>query len=131
VQLVPRHGKYSAEIYYIDPDTGKRVRKLRATGIRIDGTKQSERTAEDIGRKIEAEYNGLQGVAAARKIRRAGPPITLADAYQARLTDMSLKRRAHPRGCRDRLEGLSCTRYLSPAASNSAWMASFTSVLSG
>lgn len=79
MQLKERHGKYSAECYYTDPDTGKRRRVLRATGIRVDGSAEAERTAEHVGRQKEAELNGAKGVARARKSRRTGAAtLTLA-----------------------------------------------------
>jgi site-specific recombinase XerD len=72
VQLIERHGKYSAECFYTDPKTGKRKRVLRATGIRVDGSEESKRTAEHRGREIEAELNGALGTARARRSRGRG-----------------------------------------------------------
>lgn len=72
MQLHERHGKYSAECYYVDPATGRRKRILRATGIRVDGTEETKRTAEHAGRALEAELNGAKGVSKARRSRGKG-----------------------------------------------------------
>lgn len=79
MQLVSRHGKWSAECYYTDPATGRRKRVLRATGITDDGSDDARRTAEHRGREIEAKLNGARGELEARKSRRTGATtLTLA-----------------------------------------------------
>jgi integrase len=93
VRLIPRHGKYSAEYYLYDPDTQKRTRKVKSTGVRIDGTRISEQTAATIGRRYEAEANGAHGHARARAIRRT-EPLTLAAAYSARIDQIRAKGRS-------------------------------------
>lgn len=89
MELKERHGKYSAECYYTDPRTGKRRRVLRATGIRVDGTAETERTAAHIGRKIEAELNGARGEQRARKARAQGA-TTLGLAVEAAARALTL-----------------------------------------
>lgn len=89
MQLITRSGRFSAEYYVSNPTTGRRTRVLRATGIRDDNTRTSRRTAEEIGRKYEAEANGVHGATRARIVRRARP-ITLAAAYEARVRDLRL-----------------------------------------
>lgn len=83
MRLRIRHGKYSAEFYWLD-DAGKRRRELRATGIIADGSAAARKTAEQIARKYEADANGLGGQARARQVRREGPQ-TLREAYAARV----------------------------------------------
>jgi len=98
VQLKIRSGKYSAECYYTD-ERGQRRRVLRATGIRADGSTDAQRTAEQVGRTIEAKLNGARGPGAARKSRGVGT-TTLERALESFVAS---KRRA---GASDRAVGL-------------------------
>lgn len=94
MRLKIRSGKYSAEIYYVDASSGKRVRRLRATGIFADGSVQAKRTAETIGRQLEANAAGLGGSARAREVRRKGA-TTFRAAVAARISKKRLE------GCSD------------------------------
>lgn len=85
--LKERHGKYSAECFYTDADTGKRKRVLRATGIRVDGNEESRRTAEHRGRELEAELNGARGAARARQ--RLGTRATTLQLATAKAVEAS------------------------------------------
>jgi integrase len=71
-QLIIRSGKYSAECYFVDPTSGKRRRVLRATGIRADGSRESERTAAHVAQEIEAGLTGARGSERARQSREPG-----------------------------------------------------------
>lgn len=75
MRLQVRNGKYSAECYYFDGE--RRRRKLRSTGITADGTAQSKRTAERIGRDIE------RSLALGKGVRARG--ATLRSAFAARI----------------------------------------------
>lgn len=92
-------GKWSAELYVYetgDESSGRRKRLLRATGIRLEhgpGWSQSKRTAEAIGRKYEAELNGVHGETRARQVRRSRS-ITLVAAYSARIAQIRAKGKA-------------------------------------
>lgn len=92
-------GKWSAELYVYEAGaeaTGRRRRLLRATGIRLEhgpGWSQSKRTAEAIGRKYEAELNGVHGETRARQVRRSRS-ITLVAAYSARIAQIRAKGKA-------------------------------------
>lgn len=92
-------GKWSAELYVYETEsesTGRRRRLLRATGIRLEhgpGWSQSKRTAEAIGRKYEAELNGVHGETRARQVRRSRS-ITLVAAYSARIAQIRAKGKA-------------------------------------
>lgn len=94
-----RGGKWSAELYVYetgDESSGRRKRLLRATGIRLEhgpGWSQSKRTAETIGRKYEAELNGVHGETRARQVRRSRS-ITLVAAYTARTAQIRAKGKA-------------------------------------
>lgn len=94
MRLKIRHGKYSAEIYYFDANSGKRVRRLRATGIVADGSAQAKRTAEASGRQLEANAAGLSGSARSREVRRKGA-TTFRAAVAARIAKKRLE------GCSD------------------------------
>lgn len=74
-RIYERGNKYWADCYYV---VGlKRKRCERSTGIRVDGTAQARRTAERIGREIEA---ALQ---AGESRRARGTPLRLAFAELA------------------------------------------------
>lgn len=94
MRLKIRSGKYSAEIYFVDASTGKRVRRLRATGIFADGSAQAKRTAEAIGRQLEANAAGLGGSARSREVRRKG-----ATTFRAAVASRIAKKRLE--GCSD------------------------------
>lgn len=63
-----RSGKWQCEVYVWDEQRGCRRRILKSTGITVDGTAASRRTAEEVARKIERDL-ATRGADAARPVR--------------------------------------------------------------
>jgi integrase len=63
-KLYDRDGIYYADLKYIDVETGKRKRKQRSTGIKIDGTKIAQRTAEINANELERSLALGKGIRA-------------------------------------------------------------------